>query len=345
MAEEERTVAPGAGTPDAAGAGGMVGAGAGGAELPADERELLESFERLAPAGSVRWGFDDAMRRLSSPEERGTWVEPWRGLPADLWDRGRGAKAGERVLGDVITTLAQELTEYSQRIVDDLRRSVPPDSAVFDALRFLAARVERLEAASDPLGLRPAELAVPVPDVSAWAGDVPSWVAHPSGLPVVVGELGDRRVLDALAGSGVEVDAVDPRMATVWSLRQDLPGRPGQVRVTADDVVDHLDRLAVASRSGVVLSGGVDREGSTGKVALVAGASRVLAPGGAVVLVVTDQSAWDAALVPPVRDLSPGRPFHPDTWALVLDHLGLVDVEVHLAGSGTAHAVVARRPR
>ncbi len=313
--------------------------------LPADEVELLEAFERLAPAGSFRWGFDDAMRRLSSPDERGTWVEPWDGLPADLWDRGRGAKASERMLGDVIAVLAQELTEYSQRIVDDVRRTVPTDTAVFDALRYLAARVERLEAAADPLGIRPADLALPAPDASAWVEALPAWLGAVDGRPVVVGELGDRSVLEAVVGTGADVDAVDPRAALSWTVRDAAPGRPGQVRATVGDVVEHLAGLPAGSRSAVVLSGCVDRSSLDGKATLVTAAARALESGGALVLLVTDQAAWDADLEPPVRDLLPGRPFHADTWAVVLAHLGLEDPEVHLAERGSVHAVVARRPR
>jgi len=318
----------------------------GGEHGPPDEgRELLEAFDRLAPEGSVHWGFDDAMRRLSSPRERGTWVEPWPGLPTGLWDRGRAARASERVLGDVVTAVAQELTEYAQRIVDDVRRTVPVDTAVFDALRFLSARVERLEESGDPLGIRPAELALPVPDGSAWAATVPSWLAGSGGEPVVVGELGERSVLDAVAGTDALVDAVDPRAALAWAVGDVRPGPPGRVRVSVGDVVEHLERLPVASRSGLVLSGCVDRVPLAAKVDLVRGAARVLVSGGTVVLLVTDQGAWDDALEPTVRDLLPGRPLHPDTWTVVLARSGFVDPEVHRAGRGTVHAVVARRSR
>ena len=316
-----------------------------GPALSEDERGLLDAFDRLSPEGSVEWGFADAMRRLSSPDDRGTWVEPWYGLPADLWDRGRGAKASERVLGDVITRLAQEMTEYAQRIVDDVRRTVPADSAVFDAFRYLEARVARLEAAGDPLGIRPADLALPVPDASEWADHVPSWLDGPGGPPVVIGELGDRSVLDAVAVTGTDVDAVDPRAVLAWSARDAAPARPGQVRVTVGDVGEHLGRLPAGCRSGIVLSGCVDRVPLAAKVGLVTGALRALVSGGALVVLTTDQVAWDAELEPTLRDLLPGRPFHPDTWSVVLSHLGLVEPEVHRAGTGRVHAVVARRPR
>jgi len=312
--------------------------------LPDDERELLDAFERLAPAGSLQWGFDDALRRLSPSGDRGTWVEPWHGLPADLWDRGRGAKAGERMLGDVVTALAQELTEYSQRIVDDVRGTVPTVDAVFDAFRYLAARVDRLESAADPLGFRPADLALPVPDASEWSTALATWVDG-AGHPVVVGELGATGVVGAVVATGADVDGVDPRGQLVWALREGRPGRPGQVRATIGDVQEHLDRLPPASRAGVVLSGCLDRSALADKVHLVTSAFRALVPGGTLVLLVGDQVAWDAGLEPTVRDLLPGRPLHCDTWALVLAHLGMVDPVAHRAEQGSVHAVVARSAR
>jgi hypothetical protein len=244
----------------------------------------------------------------------------------------------------VITTLAQELTEYTQRVVDDVRRTVPVDSAVFDALRYLAARVERLEGAVDPFDVRPAELALPSPDASEWSEAVADWLGDPVGRPVVVGELVDRTVLDAVAATGADVDAVDPHAALTWTLQGDAPGRPGQVLVTAAEVVDHLHRLPVASRAGLVLIGCIDRASPAGKADLVDSAIRALAPGGALVLLVSDQAMWDGSLDPPVRDLLPGRPFHPDTWRVLLARAGLDALETHPAARGQVHAVVARRP-
>jgi len=321
--------------------------GAAEGALPADEQALLDAFTRLAPQGSLRWIFEDAMRRLSTPTERSTWIEPWDGLPEDLWDRGRGARASERVMGDVINVVAQELTEYTQRIVDDARRTAPEEVAVYDALRYLAARVERLESATDPLGIRPGELDLPVADHTEWAGSVLSWAGVGTGDTVVVGELDDRSVIDALVRAGVTVDAVDPRAAVVWSVRSvDGPGPvDGWGPVAVGDVVDHLRGVAPSSCAAVVLSGSVDRASLAGKVELVDGALRVLVPGGTVVVLARDQAAWDAEIAPPVRDLLPGRPLHPRTWALVLARRGLADTEVHIADRGTVHAVVARRPR
>lgn len=325
--------------------GGRSGRAVDRSGLADDERELLEGFDRLAPEGTVHWAFDDAMRRLSTPGERATWIEPWSGLPADLWDRGRGAKAGERVLGDVIKAVAQNLTEYTQRIVDDVRRTTPEETTVSDAFRLLAARVERLESVADPLGIRPAELDLPAPDFGEWVGEVPVWLGEPGALPVVVGETGGRSVVDAVVAGGAQVDAVDPRGAVVWALGKMPAGRPGQMHIALAEVVEHLHGLSAGSRSGVVLSGSVDRVTLAGKVDLIDAALRALAPGGTLVVLTVDQAAWDAALAPGVRDLLPGRPLHPDTWALVLERRGFPVPDVHLAVGGTVHAIVARSAR
>jgi hypothetical protein len=317
----------------------------GEAGVADDERELLEAFDRLAPKGTPHWLFDDAMRRLSTPGERATWIEPWSGLPADLWDRGRRAKASEGVLGDVVKAVAQNLTEYSQRIVDDVRRTTPEESTVADAFHQLAARIERLESVVDPLGIRPAELDLPSPDIGEWAAEVPNWLGGPGALPVLVGEIGVHSVLDALVAAGTAVDSVDPRGARVWALGESAPGRPGQVHATLSEVIDHLRSLPIDSRSGVVLSGGVDRVTLAGKVDLVDAALRVLVPGGTLVVLTVDQAAWDTGLAPSVRDLLPGRPLHPDAWVLVLERRGLSTPEVHVSANGNAHAIVARTAR
>lgn len=314
-------------------------------DLPEDEQELLEAFARLAPEGSAEWNFESSMRRLSTPAERPTWVGPWSGLPADLWERGRATKASERVMGDVIKVVAQDLTDYTQQAVDELRRFVPEASAVDAAIRSLAARVERLERTADPLGIRPTEFDLPATDAREWARAVPAWLDGGSGLPVVVGELSDRSVLDALADAGVVVEGVDPRGAVFWAAEEAAAAQPDAHRAqfTLRDVVDHLDGLASSSRSGVVLSGCIDRASLAEKLALVDAALAALTPGGTLVLLVADQQAWDAAIDLVSRDLLPGRPFHPDTWAVVLAHRGMADVEVHRAAQGSVHAIVTRK--
>jgi len=337
---------------DPDGPGGPAGSDVSDARagLAPDERALLEAFDRLRPQGTVRWNFDDAVRRLTEPPDEPGRSSPWTGLPADLWERGRSTKASERVLGDVVKVVSQDLTEYTDRAIEESRglidRSVDElRRATLDAVRFLSARVDRLEAAADPFGIEAGELELPLVDASAWSGPVAAWAAARGDLPAVIGELGTPGLVTAVSAAGVAVDAVDPRGEVVWAKVSSLPAGAdvgsADVTVTMAEVVDHLRGLATDSRGSVVLSGCVDRAGLAAKVELVDEATRVVAAGGAVVLLVSDQAAWDAGLDPVVRDLLPGRPLHPEAWRLVLTHRGVPGSEWHQAPSGTVHAVVA----
>jgi hypothetical protein len=111
------------------------------------------------------------------------------------------------------------------------------------------------------------------------------------------------------------------------------------------EVAGRLATMPDGSAGGVVLSGCVDRLDLFGKVGLVHQALRVTEAGGAVVLLVTDQSAWDRSLPLPARDLLPGRPLHPETWLLLLRRAGAADPVWHRPVQGTVHAVVARVER
>ena len=114
---------------------------------------LLAAFDRLRPQGSLRWCFDDAMRRLEHPDhESSAGALPWPGLPDDLWERGRSARIGHRFAGDVATVLADILAADARAAADAAVSSLSGDrfEAAFHALRYLAARVEALEARIDP---------------------------------------------------------------------------------------------------------------------------------------------------------------------------------------------------
>ena len=111
------------------------------------------------------------------------------------------------------------------------------------------------------------------------------------------------------------MEGVDPRGAVVWAADAafEVGDRAGSTSPWPRWSTI-CGRSPEASRGCVVLSGCVDRADLAGKVDLVDEARRVVAPGGTLVLLVTDQAAWDAALDPVVRDLLPGRPLHPETW-------------------------------
>jgi hypothetical protein len=318
--------------------------------LPADERALLEAFDRLRPQGTLRWNFDDAVRRLSEPDDVRGRAAPWTGLPTDLWARGRGTKATERVMGDVMRIVAQDLTEYTDRAVDESRGLSDVElaglrQATLDAVRLLSARVDRLESDRDPLDLQTGELDLPAPNTSEWHGAAAEWVSGHAGAPVVVGELGDGGLVQALADSGVHVDAVDPRGSVFWEGLSTFEEFGDAVTVSLAEVLDHLRALPASSRSAAILAGCVDRVGLADKVTLVGEAARVVVPGGTLTILMTDQGAWDAGLDPVRRDLLAGRPLHPEAWRIVLGHRGMADSRWHPAASGTVHAVVTEVAR
>lgn len=311
--------------------------------LAADERALLEGFDRLRPTGTLAWAVDDVVGRLDERRGEVGRSTGWGGLPADLWDRGRSAKAAERMLGDVVKAVAQNLSEYTDRATSETQRLSDEAlselrAVVHDALSYLAARVTLLESSRDPLGLVAADLDLAPVDASAWVGDAAGWLAARPDLPVVVGELGDDGLLAALVATGGTVEGVDPRGRVVWDVAD---GGAGRVEVALAEVVDHLRGLPDGSRGCVVLSGCVDRLDLAGKAAVLDEAVRVLAPGGILTLLVTDQAAWDGSLGPVVRDLVPGRPLHPETWQAVLARRGVPGADWRRPSTGDVHAVVA----
>ncbi len=333
------------------------------AHAGADELALLAAFDRLSPQGSLRWGFDDAMRRIVHPEND-VAIPRWPGLPADLWERGRSARIGRRFVGDVAGVMAELLATDAREAAAAASAGV--NVATWDALRYLAARVEALEAATDPVRLEAAELPLDPPDLGAEAPLIGSLIGPPDpDRAVVVGECGDGALPRWLRQSGWRVESVEPRAASAWAgfaadgdgageppagepprgespAGEQLTGdRPAGTIVMAE-LLDHLRTVPPDSRAGAVLAGSVDRLGLAAKVELLDEAARVTRPGGVVVVLAADQSAWDAALEPPARDLAPGRPLHPETWSLLFRRSGLVAVESHRTGSGAFHAVVGR---
>ncbi len=317
-------------------------------DLGPDERELLAAFDRLSPQGSLQWGFDDALRRVDQPDiASAAGAAPWHGLPPDLWDRGRSAKVGKRFVGDVAGVLADLLASDARAAADAAVAAVNGDRfiATWDALRYLAARVEALEARTDPMGTT-AALDLPVPDLTEWSLSVGSWCRPARGrTTIVAGELCDGSVLEALAGAGRTVSGVEPRAASVWRALDAARVGRNAPDLVIDEVADHLASLPDRSVAAVVLAGCVDRLDLPGKAGLLDESVRVLATGGSVVVLTTDQDAFDRALPPTTRDLLPGRPFHPETWLLLLDRAGATEVTWHRPERCSVHAVVARFER
>ena len=214
--------------------------------------------------------------------------------------------------------------------------------ATWDALRYLAARIEALEARADPVG-SPAPLDLPVPELTEWASSVGSWCV-PVGKrsTIVVGELCDGSVLDALTETGRQVRGVDPRGRSIWRAFDAARVGRSTPDLVIDEVAPHLASLPGGSAAAVVLAGCVDRLDLPGKISLLDEAVRVVDPGGSVVVLTSDQAAFDRSLPPTALDLLPGRPFHPETWLLLFDRADASETKWHRPEQGSVHAVVAR---
>jgi hypothetical protein len=307
------------------------------------EAELLEVFSRLAPVGSHRWNFEESMSRLNPqpPPPFAAALPPWEGLPAEVWAHGRSAQVGQRMMGDVLAAVADLLAADSRAAASEAAGSHHPQfTAAWDALRYLAARLERLERRTDVVADLFPDLSrdVPESDVGPWAEHLSDWFTPPDAVgPVIHGESGDGSLLRALGGAGYQVSGIEPRAERVWA-------GAGGPAVALGEVTDRLGDVADGELAGVILSGCIDRLDLPGKLVLTELALSKTAPGATVAVLATDQQAFADACPATVLDLLPGRPLLPGTWSTVLARVGLVDVRWHRpAGGGLTHAVVGRR--
>lgn len=313
----------------------------------AAEAELLDVFSRLAPVGSHRWHFEESMGRLNPqpPPALVNVVPPWEGLPPDVWARGRSAQVGQRMVGDVLAAVADLLATDARASAIEAAGAQAQAyrqqfTSAWDALRYLAARLERLERRGDVVADLFPDLArdVPEAEVGPWADHLADWFTPPDAEGSVIhGETGDGSLLRALRAVGYQVSGIEPRAERVWA-------GAGDPAVALGEVTDRLADVADGALAGVILSGCIDRLDTPGKLLLTELALSKAAPGATVAVLPTDQQAFADACPVTVSDLAPGRPFHPETWSAVLARLGLADVRWHRPeGGGITHAVVGRR--
>ncbi len=152
------------------------------------------------------------------------------------------------------------------------------------------------------------------------------------------GESGDGSLVRALSAAGHTVHGIEPRAERVWAALDDGP------EIGLGEVEDQLLRWGDGELAGVVLSGCTDRLGLAGQLHVAELAVRKTAVGATVAVLSTDPTVWTDTCPVVAQDLLPGRPLHPETWAAILERLGLDEVRWHRAeGGDTVHAVVGRR--
>lgn len=115
---------------------------------------------------------------------------------------------------------------------------------------------------------------------------------------------------------------------------------PTPARIVEDQVA--AATLPAASTGLVVLAGVTDPLTPGAKVALVQGALRSLAEISTLGIAGYLPGTWEEAVGLVAAELSPGRPFSPETWAAVLRELGFGDVSTRVEGG--CHITWGRRP-
>lgn len=266
-------------------------------EIPADlERELDLVFARFAPVTALDADFEQVLTRA----EQSTFIDTVAPVESSRPVVPVFKKVVRKVVGWYLRYVAQQTTAFAH--------------AITRAVRLLGERVDALEAAA------PGAAAAITPRVSEvvdeWAEFV---VDRMKGAPgrVVHAEAGDGVLLAALVEAGIDAYGVDPY------------DRPGSARfeIREDTAAVHLRALPDGAVGGVVLSGCVERLSVGALVQLADLAVAKVAPGGTVVVVSADPTAWERALGSEV-DFAPGRPLHAASWRRLLSERGMEDVGI-----------------
>ena len=296
--------------------------------------ELAEAFRRYRPQGSLEWNFAAAFEMLDNvAAEAAAWSgpsEPTTGSEGHLADRLR--------LPGKLRPSAKEKEPVEDTV---LRRAVAGDlEATLGALRFLAARVERLEraAALQRQPVEGTEWLLEPPGLDAWTEPVAEWIvgAAPHG-EALVAECGHGELAAELASHGMRVEGIEPRGSVAWRAAE----RGVEVRLAS--VGDTLAALPRGVLGAVVLVDVVDRVALEDLVVLLRQAVEA-AVAEAPIVVFGREVGYRTG---PGAEVLPGRPLPPETWAVLLERMGCREVEWdtdHLSPPGErVHCIRGRR--
>jgi len=191
---------------------------------------------------------------------------------------------------------------------------------VVDHIEDLEATVEAHRSPDLPSGL--------VPATSGGTWWAPTAVDALIGVSdrVVVGDCGDGSLVEALTAAGVDAYGIDPSDLALE------PALDRGVDVRAEPVLDHLAVVSDEALGGIVLTGSLQWLRPNERVRLLDLASSRLAVDGILVLHSSSPAAWAATASPVVRDLAPGQPLHPETWAHLLRSRGFTVTATILGG-------------
>ena len=201
---------------------------------------------------------------------------------------------------------------------------------IIEAFRFLHARVSTLEAriAAEDVPLDGAAWLAPARDLGGWVEPTAAFVrALTPGGEVVHADCGDGPLLAALSQGGTPARGVEPRGAVA------LRALERGCDVTISEVSEYLATCAEGTLGGLVLNGVIDRLPLHAIIPLLAQSRRALAPAAPLVIVAEAPAALEhesqdehghSELI--AQDLVHARSLHTQTWGLLLERSGFVDI-------------------
>ena len=182
---------------------------------------------------------------------------------------------------------------------------------VVDHIEDLETAVEAHRSPDLPVAVVPASS-----DGAAWWAPAATEALAGVRDRVVVADCGDASLVELLLAAGVDAYGIDPSDLALE------PALDRGVDVRAEGLLDHLDVVADEALGGIVLTGSVQWLRPNERERLLDLVSTRLAVDGALVLHSASPGAWAASAPAVVRDLAPGHPLHPETWAHLLGGRG-----------------------
>lgn len=201
---------------------------------------------------------------------------------------------------------------------------------VVEAFRFLHARISTLEerVSTEDVPLDGAAWLAPARELEGWVEPLVSLVtAQKRDGDILHADCGEGAFLRALTQRGFSAIGVEPRGGVA------LRALERGCDVTISEIAELLPQRSAASLGGLVLSGVVDRLPLHAILPLLGDSRRALADG-APIVIVSEPLKPRSANDPMSHDMVDRASLHLETWELLLDRSGFVDVTPLPAGAG-----------
>ena len=191
-------------------------------------------------------------------------------------------------------------------------------------LGIIDARISRLEERFEATAIEPLGLMATTSSIDAqleMSADVVKILAGTKGR-ILVAECATGQIIEALCEAGLDAYGIDTRSRYLDHLELQ------NIEVRNAGTIEHLAKIGQSSLQALVLSGITDRSSNSDRIAALFQAKRVLAQGATLLVVCAGEDAFARVENHLERDLSPGRPYSPQTWLAVADFLTFANVEI-----------------